>query len=78
MDADLEAKLGAQYGALFTRQSVLEKLIANKAFPFADVVAKQLQYTIPRPMIPQWDAFTDTGLMRCRRRCLARKHQNKH
>ena len=55
VDPDLEAKLGAQYGALFTRQSVLNKLIDEKAFPFADVVANQLQYTIPRPMIPEWD-----------------------
>ena len=55
VDPDLEAKLGAQYGALFTRQSVLQKLIATNAFPFADVVAQQLQFTIPRPMIPQWD-----------------------
>ncbi len=55
VDADLEAKLGGQYGALFTRQSVLQKLIANNAFPHADVVAQQMQYTIPRPMIPQWD-----------------------
>jgi multiple sugar transport system substrate-binding protein len=55
VDPDLEAQLGGKYGALFTRESVLQKLIANKAFPFADVVAQQMQFTIPRPMIPQWD-----------------------
>jgi multiple sugar transport system substrate-binding protein len=55
LDPDLEAQLGKEYGALFTRQTVLSKLIDQKAIAFADVIADQLQYTIPRPMIPEWD-----------------------
>jgi multiple sugar transport system substrate-binding protein len=55
LDSGLETQLGQKYSALFTRKTVLDNLIQTKAIPYADVIANQLQFTIPRPLIPQWD-----------------------
>ncbi len=55
VDPDLETQLGKDFGALFTRRKVLDNLIQQKVTPFADVIAEELNYTIPRPLIPEWD-----------------------
>jgi multiple sugar transport system substrate-binding protein len=33
----------------------LDNLIQQKVTPFADVISEELNYTIPRPLIPEWD-----------------------
>ena len=55
LSPEIEAQMGKEYGALFTRKNVLDQLIKDKAVPHADAIAQQLEYTIPRPLIPEWD-----------------------